>query len=224
MTRRGWPARFALPLIATLVALAATAPTPARVDAGVRLPPIVVIPVAQRTLTYLLVGEEALTDRIGLPPEVVGDDAEIQERMNWAHEVDQELIPYVRSLPEFAGVWIDQQNHGRVVVMLTTVRPETRRRIGDLLPLPGRGLEVRTAKFSHAALLRAFERSSDAWEAHSPVTPHSVALDESRNRLLYMFVPTDVEEATRYLKVVDEAVGVPGAIEGEEIGRDAGSI
>ena len=122
---------------------------------------------------------------VGIPmtsDEVAAVD--INGRNAFVAAASDELIPFVRSLKTFAGVWVDQQSGGDLVVSLTSVDAPTLGAIEARKPNASREVRVVTAKHTAAALEAAMHTLTQTWPSAHPDAPLvSVGRDTPNNRL-----------------------------------------
>jgi hypothetical protein len=90
---------------------------------------------------------------------------DIGARVRYANDVSETLAPFARSLPTFAGIFVDQHDNGRVTVLLTETDAATVDKIKALDPDPDRGLAIRLASYSFAEL--STRRSNARSTGHS---------------------------------------------------------
>lgn len=115
LQRRSNPRRFVVGTIAALALIAttgpvayATDPSIAASEAGVETREAFGLPVDAATMAQLAAERSDASFRWGFPL----TDAEeayldIPGRMAFVQELEKDVLPYVRSLDSFAGVWID---------------------------------------------------------------------------------------------------------------------
>ena len=146
---------------------------------------------------------------------------DIPGRMTFAQSLEDAVLPYVRSLPSFAGVWIDQAADGGLVMELTSGVPEARAHVMELMPSPRLSISFHRARFTEMGLRNAVPVAWDAWREVAPgLRPLSIAVSTSRNQLAYAFSPPDASEAARLVMSVSAQVGFPGEIVVGEPGTD----
>jgi hypothetical protein len=78
--------------------------------------------------------------------------------------VSEELLPFARSLPEFAGAYIDQTTGGSLVVMVTGRLSEVTADLRQLEPEANLGVRVVPAQTSYGALRKAVTSAWDVWD------------------------------------------------------------
>jgi hypothetical protein len=146
---------------------------------------------------------------------------DIGDRVRFLDSLEKDVLPYVRNLPEYAGVWQDQKHEGRLVVMVTADAEDIRKRIDDRMPSASRGVVVRTADHNYAELERAFRRAMDAWSDVAPsITANAVGIDVAANGLVLKVGLRDVDDAKRRADNLADRLGVPVEVRAEDAGQD----
>jgi hypothetical protein len=153
------------------------------------------------------------TPRWGIPM-TVAEEAQIDPigRMRYADDVDNGVLAYARSLPTFAGAYIDQQRLGRLVILLTAADPELEAKLRSLAPADGPDINVQYVPTSFVQLHDAYDRVWTVWPLHSADALYSVAIDERRNQFL---LRSDVAEAPArgdLATAIGESLGVDVAV------------
>ena len=116
--------------------------------------------VDDRALAELQGGADVGAVRWGIPLTAAEEAAlDLNGRMAFESDLEASLLPYVRSLSGFAGVWIDQRNGGRAVVLLTDLDPEVERQIRSRLPAASRGLLIVRAERTYDQLRLASQQA-----------------------------------------------------------------
>lgn len=96
-------------------------------------------------------------------------ELDLPGRMTFVIDANERLLPYVRSLEEYAGAYVVPADGGRLVIMLTSLDPEVSARIQELKPDGPRSVEVGLAKHSWEALTIAAGQARDAWDELSSI-------------------------------------------------------
>ena len=111
-------------------------------------------------------------------------ELELDARAAFAHAAASSVIAYARSLPTFAGVYIDQPAGGEVVILLTEVTSAVVAELQAREPSPSRGIRIEQARYSQVALRQA---ATTAWTVWSDLADNrelfSVAVDVPGNRI-----------------------------------------
>jgi hypothetical protein len=109
---------------------------------------------------------------------------DLQGRMSFAQAAGAELLPFVRALPTFGGVYQDQRNEGALVVLLVEANPQIEQQILSLVPLGARAVTIRYVPNTYAELRLAAHRAWGRWAALYPeVRLRAVKVDTMNNRL-----------------------------------------
>jgi len=169
-----------------------------------------------KVLSLLESGGHPDSELYGFPVSKAEAD-DLADRSRFAEQVSRETLPFVRSLPQFGGAWIDQKNGGSLVVVLTSASAETRAGIRSRMPEDTRGLRIETADDTFDDLARAVDDSSRVWdELAEGVTPFAFGTDEQHNRVVARVDPSELESARQSIPRIEEALGVDVAVEGRD--------
>ena len=137
---------------------------------------------------------------------------DLGRRVAFAAALHSELIPYVRSRPEYAGGFLDQRRDGRLVLFLTRTDAAIEAAVRAATPAGGR-VEVRLARHSYAELERAVTAVWQRWGAVNPGIPLlSAAIDSAANGIRVDVDGADVRSVTARLRELGRAVGVPVSV------------
>ncbi|HYO51660.1 hypothetical protein [Archangium sp.] len=169
------------------------------------------LPAERSTVASLLEsGHDVGTERLGIPMTQEELDAlDLPGRMAFAHAVRQSAVPFVNSLPTSGGVYIDQQQNGSLVVLLTEPSAELEAEIAKRMPASSRGFRVARATHTEAQLREALTRAWDTWKTVAPTTPLlGAGLDIMENRILFEVDPVDLEGSRRVLAALGARMGV----------------
>ena len=132
-----------------------------------------------------------------------------------------ELIPYVRSLKTFAGVWVDQQSGGDLVVSLTSLDAPTLGAIEARAPSASRGVRVVTAKHTAATLEAAMHSLTQTWRsAHADAPLVAVGRDTPNNRLQVQITKGSGADLAGLASSLTTQVGVDMTVTETEPGDD----
>lgn len=182
------------------------------------------LPTDSQTMRELFAG----TNDVGTPewgvPMTAAEEEEIDllGRMTFVSNLEEGVLPWVRSLPTYAGAWIDQKKNGGLIVMLTQLEATTMDQIAARMPAESRGLEFRAAPVAYEKLMAASAAARAAWSRHSPqVTIHGLAIDTINNRLRVVVDPDHLDLARSHADAVATDLGVPLALEGGQASEDA---
>lgn len=181
------------------------------------------LPIDTPTLERLLTdGSDVGTDRWGIPMTTEEDaTVDLAGRMSYVQDLEVEVLPYVRSLPAFAGVWVDQLRDGGVVVMLTRRDTEVETTLEGMLPASSRGLWFSYVQHTEQELIDAARLAVVTWaEVDAAVEPIGVAVDTRDNEVEYRFLATDIAGAEAYLDDMRSHLGVSVSFVAEEAGSD----
>jgi len=146
---------------------------------------------------------------------------DINGRNAFVSSVSRDLLPYVSSLANFGGAWIDQKRDGRLVVSLVSPDAAEIRAISALQPSHSRGVEIVSATLTRSQLVDAATGLSSDWALRYPgVRLLGISVDESTGSLR-----ADVEAAPWTSKTAvpsgDSYHGVPVVITSTTAGADA---
>ncbi len=133
---------------------------------------------------------------------------------SWFSTEAQEVVRYVRRLPSFGGVWIDQRHGGRLAVALTNADPEVIATIDAKLPTePDLGWRLVIVPRTFQELKAAANR---AWKVSQELDPTaklwSVGLDSKNGRIRVMYDPDDVGRMRPRKDELEKELGVPVVI------------
>lgn len=162
--RRTTPLAAALS-VALALAAAQAAPTAAAttdqdaIDHGVYMRGVYGLD-ASRDLVAGLIGSpaDAGSAEFGVPltkAEVKALD--IYGRTDYSLALQNKVLPYIESLPTYAGEWLDQKDGGKLVVMLTKRQDKVIDAVRNRLPKPSRGVRFEIVESSYDDLLAALE-------------------------------------------------------------------
>lgn len=174
------------------------------------------------TMLRLFAGADVGTAKWGIPLTEEEEQAlDLDARMTFVDELNDKLLPYARSLPTFAGAWVDQLHEGGVVIALTEMDPVTVQAVTDLLPPDSRGLEFQSASNSYQTLKRKVDEAREAMSLVAPdVKITSVSIDTTRNGVRIKISKASSEGGIAAAPVVEQRVGVPIFLEEELIADD----
>ena len=117
------------------------------------------------------------------------DDLELNDRANFEAAVSVDLVPYLETLPTYAGEWIDQKDGGSLVVMLTKHQDQVIADIKSRMPKPSRGVRFEIVDSTWVELEEALERSPSVAKSIVPSARFSIGeINTQKNRLDLRFV------------------------------------
>lgn len=146
---------------------------------------------------------------------------DLSGRMRFADQVDRNVMPYVESLPTFAGAYIDQKDGGGLVVMLTERSANTTAGIDARMPNDTLGRRIVTADTPFAQLERALERVDAVSQSVVPGAVYvGAGIDTQGNRLRVSFTPDTIEQATAKRDELASRLGVTIRLTVAEQGHD----
>jgi hypothetical protein len=153
-------------------------------------------------------------------PLTAGEKADVDARIRFANSVGRRVVPHLRSLGTFSGVYLDQKRGGRLVVLLTRLAPQRLATIRSrVLARPGRGVTFRRVPFSYRALAGAMRKARTLWTGET--APLRVAVDVVRNGLDVQVERDQVARAQGAAAALSEALGgVPVRVSGGTQGVD----
>ena len=125
----------------------------------------------------------------GIP--MTADEAEAVDlagRMAFADQIDQDVRPWLESLPTFAGLYFDQINGGSLTVLLTQSSDDVAAKLDALVGEASFEVHVRTATHSTAELMDALHEVPEVLkEAGSEVGILSSSLNVDQNSITLGF-------------------------------------
>lgn len=140
-------------------------------------------------------------------------------RMRFADDLEDAFLPYARSLPTFAGAWIDQASGGGVVVGLTEISPVIQKDLEALTPQPSRGVRLVAAVHTENELRDALDAAMETWSGFGGPQPLSVYVDERRGSLVVNVLRSDGAAAYQVAPQVSGQLGVPVVVVADETER-----
>lgn len=146
---------------------------------------------------------------------------DLPARMAFANALSERVLPFAQSLSTYGGAYIDQQQGGRLVVLLTERDQAVEEELGRRMPSPSLGLHITEVAHSEASLMEALTGARAAWDRIAPaVTLVRVGLDTMNNQLLATVRLTDVSEARAAAMELTRELGVPVAVAAGEEDQD----
>jgi hypothetical protein len=154
--------------------------------------------------------------------ELSGPPGITQDRLAFETDVHLRLAPYARELPNYAGIYLDNSQGGRAVVLLTSRDPfaeETMRGMVGDTP----GIEIRQVKHSYTLLKAAVDRTWDVWpEMGRDEELVAVGLDVMNNEIDVYLSSVDLDVVEAVEADLSAAIGVPVDVDtGEPITTSA---
>lgn len=105
-------------------------------------------------------------------------------RTNFQIAAKESVLPYARSLDEYAGAFFDPSQNGNLTILLTRDDPQLNAEIAFRAPAGPRTVTVAQASFSYTELVRAAELIRSLTLESFPQTDiHVVAVDVRSNRV-----------------------------------------
>lgn len=131
---------------------------------------------------------------------------DMEGRLTFETKAEQDLLPYARSLPNYAGAFFDQRQNAALTVLLTSTQGADEL----LLRAPAeRPVTVKLVRHSYAELKAAVVESRAIWARVMPdIDPISVAIDVSANRLRVEVDAGHVAFAQAHASAVAAKLGV----------------
>ncbi len=167
-------------------------------------------------------GDNVNSDRGDVP--LTADEAaevDLSGRAAFVQDLERQVLPYARAMPNLAGVWIDQRHDGRLVVAVTEQPSVAREALASMMPAGSRGLEVVTAAHSLSSLTSAFDDADRSWAAVTPaIRSLGFAIDERRNTLQVKVREANASEAGSSLQRFADLLGVDAELVVAEQGTD----
>ncbi|MCL7453319.1 MAG: S1 family peptidase, partial [Anaerolineae bacterium] len=151
-------------------------------------------------------GDEG-TDRFGIPLTET-EAEEVQARFAFAAAAHEAVLPFVESLPTFAGAFFDHQAGGELVILLTAADDLAQAEILSLAPA-GRRTKVELVEYTQAQLREALPRARAAWTAIGGPEAYAVVVDTPANAIRIDVDPVNLEEAEKLAAGVGAAIDLP---------------
>jgi hypothetical protein len=121
---------------------------------------------------------------------------------------DQGVVPYARSLANYAGAYLDQRGDGSLTVLLTSMAGADE--ILRLAPSGKRPVRVQLAKYSYSVLMDALLHIRDTWAGLYPnVELLNVAIESRENRLRAEVDESQMAKVDANLTELVADLGVP---------------
>jgi len=133
-------------------------------------------------------------------------------RMAFVNEASERLLPYLQSLPTYAGAYVVPSESGRLVVLLTGRDGASDAQVGQLAPDDIRSVSIVEAKHSLADLKQAADEAWVKWPGLSSTKLLEVAVDEAENGLTIGVSTMDAAKAQEGASALAERLGVPIAL------------
>lgn len=138
-------------------------------------------------LGFVAAGEDVGTAEWGFPM-TREEVAEVERRSAFVQAAhDSGLIDRARARPDFAGAYVDHQQDGKLVILVTSDAEEASSSLLALVPAGGPGMEVRRADYTFAQLEDAKDslmREPDGARFSLNYKVHEASVDEENNRLV----------------------------------------
>lgn len=163
------------------------------------------------TARALLVdGSDVGSDTVGIPmTSAEAASVNIDARAKYAHDFSRSVASYARSLTSFAGIWLDQKDNSRPVILLTVLDRAETERLRELDPDPGRGLRIVQVANSYAELVEAIDGASDALREVVPkATLVGAAVDGAANAAHLYVLPGEGPEVRAASSKLQALLGV----------------
>jgi hypothetical protein len=130
--------------------------------------------------------------------------------LDYETRISTEVAPLARSLPEFAGIYMDRATDGRAVVMLTRANPHAEDAMRALVGDAAQGIEFTYVTHSYAELQKAIDLLWEQWpNRFDGRLPVAIGLNTIGNSL-DLYVEQDQVDATSAAKdALSKLVGIP---------------
>lgn len=155
-------------------------------------------------------GADVGTPRWGIPmtaeEEITVDPA---GRMAFANDVYRRVIPFVESLPTFAGAYMDQMHDGRFVVLLTERDATIETQIERMMPPVTRGLVISLGSRPYAELAAAADEVWRLWPALLPAVPLEGVAVDVHDGVIALAASNAVAATELALQQLEDQLGVP---------------
>lgn len=181
------------------------------------------LPVDNETIALLSVpGVDVGSANWGIPlTKAEETQLDLGGRAAFVNNVSKDVLPRVRALPTFAGVYVDPLDNGAIVIMLTARDARVEGEINLRMPAENRGLRVVYASYTYRELEAALVNLDAAWPDVYPNTPRLMArVDTVGNRLVVAVAPTEVDSVASKLHTLTVRLGVPVAVEAGQTSLD----
>ncbi len=133
---------------------------------------------------------------------------EFQERTAFASEAANTVLPYVQTLPTFAGAFFDHSARGELVILLTQNDAGVRGRINSLVP-KGRATRVEIVPYTENQLRAALKAVWEEWKKVGGPELYAVAVDTPANAVRVEVDAVNLDTAQELVAEVGPRVGVP---------------
>jgi hypothetical protein len=156
--------------------------------------------------------EDVGTKAWGLPMTAEEESrVDLRGRMDYFLRLEDSVWVYVRGLPSFGGVYIDQTSGGNAVVLLTAPDPLTEQRIQQLAPVDKvRHVEIRYVTHRYEELVAAADSAGTLVSTLAGgVSVYAVAVDEIQNAVRVEVDPKDLDVSRTAVNRASALLGVP---------------
>lgn len=155
-------------------------------------------------------------------PMTTAEARDLNSRSGFVQQVSDSVRPYVKKLPMFGGMWIDQRAGGRLVIGLTDPDPAVLAEIDRLMPTqPDLGWRLVLRDTPLRTLKRASWRASAVSRRLDPTaTIVTVGRDEEHGRIEFGYTPDSVERMRARRDQLERRLGVPVRIVARSLPRD----
>ena len=131
-------------------------------------------------------------------------------RMRFADAVDMRVLPYLRKLGSYGGVYYDQVTGGGLTILLTARDRAVDAEITRRMPRGGPGWRIATVAHTEAELMAASMRARATWDRLATgVDAISFGLDTRGNGLFVSVAPPELSRATARVGALAATLGVP---------------
>lgn len=148
--------------------------------------------------------------------------ADLESRLTYEYNVDQDVAPLVRALPSYAGMFFDQLDAGRLVVMLVDdgakAQVAAKATVAGLMP-KGPAVTFRSAGLPYSALETAIQNTFKNWATITGLpAPYQAELDIRANLVRILVDEEIFPVALAAEPAIEASLGVPISL---GIGRPA---
>lgn len=136
-------------------------------------------------------------------------ELDIYGRTNYSLALQNKVLPYVESLPTYAGEWLDQKDGGKLVVMLTKRQDSVIDGVRSRLPKSSKGVRFEIVESSYDELLTALERAPAVVQELAPGGRYSMGeVNIQKNRLDITVTAPAAESLTAKGAALEARLGV----------------
>jgi hypothetical protein len=151
--------------------------------------------------------EDVGSERYGYP--LTQDELnELEARFAFASEAQQELLPFVETLPTFGGAFFNHQANGDLVILLTKLDPQVVNEINSMAP-SGRNVTIELVQFTQAQLRENVSKINELWATLNGPTIYATAVDTPANAIRVEVDKDALATAETLASEISNKLGIP---------------